>query len=55
MTFFNVSVEAVESDVGLAIWEPSVEMLVGHVQDSLRLLEPVDFVRLLSPELFYVL
>ena len=55
MTFFNVSVEAVESDVGLAIWEPSVKMLVGHVQDSLRLLEPVDFVRLLSPELFYVL
>ena len=55
MAGLDVPVEAVVREVCLSIWEPPVQVLVGHVDHSLWLLEPVDIAGLLGPELVSVI
>jgi len=43
----NVSIETVVGEVDLAIWEPSMQVLVGCVKDLRVWLEPVQFLSLL--------
>ena len=49
-TIFNMPVYCVVANIALSIWEPSLEVLIGLIDDGLKLLEPSQLFGLLSPE-----
>ncbi len=55
MTLLDMAINTVVSKVSFAIREPSMEELIRSVNDSLRLLEPMDIFCLLSPKFIHVL